>query len=51
MLLKQKVCGDDKFTGKNYDHRRGWVEAQILKLTDVFAIGVAAYELLMAKGE
>jgi len=33
MLSKQKVCGDDKYTGKNYDHRRGWVEAQILKKT------------------
>ena len=32
--VKNKVCGDDKYTGKNYDHRRGWVEAQILKLTD-----------------
>jgi len=43
MLSKQKVCGDDKYTGKHYDHRRGWVEAQRLKLTDVFAIDVAAY--------
>ncbi len=40
------LCGDDKFTGKNYDHRRGWVEAQILKLTDVFAIDVAAYAVM-----
>ena len=37
------MCGDDKYTGKNYDHRRGWVEAQILKLSKVFAIDVAAY--------
>lgn len=40
------LCGDDKFTGKNYDHRRGWVEAQILKLTEVFAIDVAAYAVM-----
>ncbi|ABV88239.1 hypothetical protein [Shewanella pealeana] len=40
------LCGDDKFTGKNYDHRRGWVEAQILKLTEVFAIDVAAYSVM-----
>jgi len=40
------LCGDDKYTGKNYDHRRGWVEAQILKLTDVFAIDVAAYAVM-----
>ncbi|MCL1129991.1 transposase [Shewanella sairae] len=40
------LCGDDKYTGKNYDHRRGWVEAQILKLTEVFAIDVAAYAVM-----
>ena len=40
------LCGDDKYTGKNYYHRRGWVEAQILKLTEVFAIDVAAYSVM-----
>ncbi len=40
------LCGDDKYTGKNYDHRRGCVEAQILKLTEVFAIDVAAYSVM-----
>ncbi|MCL1050200.1 transposase [Shewanella abyssi] len=40
------LCGDDKYTGKNYDHRRGWVETQILKLTEVFAIDVAAYAVM-----
>ncbi|MGE6648856.1 transposase, partial [Shewanella colwelliana] len=40
------LCGEDKYTGKNYDHRRGWVEAQILKLSEVFAIDVAAYSVM-----
>ena len=40
------LCGDDKYTGKNYDHRRGWVEEQILKLSEVFAIDVAAYAVM-----
>ncbi|MCL1139385.1 transposase [Shewanella pneumatophori] len=40
------LCGDDKYTGKNYDHRRGWVEAQLLKLAEVFAIDVAAYAVM-----
>jgi len=40
------LCGDDKYTGKNYDHRRGWVETQILKLTEIFAIDVAAYAVM-----
>ena len=40
------LCGDDKYSGKNYDHRRAWVEEQILKLTSVFAIDVAAYAVM-----
>ncbi|ACJ27649.1 Conserved hypothetical protein [Shewanella piezotolerans WP3] len=40
------LCGDDKYTGKNYDHRRAWVEEQILKLSEVFAIDVAAYTVM-----
>lgn len=35
------LCGDDAYSGKNYDHSRGWVEAQRLKLPKVFAIDVA----------
>ncbi|QFU23252.1 transposase [Shewanella eurypsychrophilus] len=40
------LLGDDKFTGKNYDHRRGWVESLLLKLGGVFAIDIAAYAVM-----
>ena len=40
------LFGDDKFTGKNYDHRRGWVEAQLLKLGELFAIDILAYAVM-----
>ncbi|MGS0826732.1 transposase [Shewanella sp. 0m-8] len=46
VVRRAYLCGDDKYTGKNYDHRRGWVESQILKLTEVFAIDVAAYAVM-----
>lgn len=40
------LCGDDKATGKNYEHRRGWVEDKLLFLADVFAIEVCAYAIM-----
>ncbi|BCV41215.1 hypothetical protein AYI73_20295 [Shewanella algae] len=35
------LCGDDAYSGKNYDHRRGWVESLLFELEAVFAIDVA----------
>jgi hypothetical protein len=40
------LCGDDSFTGKNFNHRRGWIESLILELAGVFAIDVAAYSVM-----
>ncbi len=40
------LCGEDKNTGQNYDHRRGWVEDKILGLSQVFSIDVCAYAIM-----
>ena len=40
------LCGEDKSTGQNFDHRRGWVEDKLLSLTQVFAIDVCAYAIM-----
>ncbi|SQH76452.1 conserved protein of unknown function [Shewanella benthica] len=40
------LFGDDKLTGKNYNHRRNWVENQLLKLGGIFSIDVAAYAVM-----
>jgi hypothetical protein len=40
------LCGDDKTSGKSFEHRRGWIEDRMLELAEVFAIDVCAYSVM-----
>lgn len=40
------LCGEDKVTSQNYEHRRGWVEDKLLRLSQVFAIDVCTYAVI-----
>jgi len=37
------LCGSDKHTGKNFDHRRQWIEDRIRFLADSFAVSIYSY--------
>jgi len=40
------LCGEDKYSGKNYNHRRQWVLDKIHLLSSIFAIDIAAYAIM-----
>jgi REP element-mobilizing transposase RayT len=40
------LCGRDKYTGQNFEHRRTWLVERIKLLTSVYAIDIAAYAIM-----
>ncbi|WP_420136034.1 hypothetical protein [Shewanella putrefaciens] len=39
------LCGEDKLTGRSYEHRRGWIVGKIKALSAIFCIDICAYAL------
>ncbi|WP_196138290.1 transposase [Aliikangiella sp. G2MR2-5] len=40
------LCGEDHFSGKNYEHRRDWIVERIAYQVESFAIEVASYAVM-----
>jgi len=40
------LCGEDRYSGHNYEHRRGWVRDRIRSLSELFGVDVFAYAVM-----
>jgi len=40
------LCGVDRYSGEDYEHRREWVEKRVMAVSRVFAIDVASYAIM-----
>lgn len=40
------LCGKDPVSGKNYEHRREWLEDRMLYLAKYFCVQIAAYAVM-----
>ena len=40
------LCGDDRYSGQNFDHRKPWLVERMALLAEVFAIDIAAYAVM-----
>jgi REP element-mobilizing transposase RayT len=40
------LCGQDRYSGRDFEHRRAWVRDRLRAMTDVFAVRVFSYVVM-----
>lgn len=40
------LCGSNSESGRNYDHRKDWLEKRIFQLSEIFAVDIYAYAVM-----
>ena len=45
-VRRSYLCGIDRESGENYEHRRGWLEGRMRLLSSLFSIDICAYAVM-----
>ena len=45
-VQRARLCGFDPITGKNFNHRKIWIEERIIQLSNCFSIDLYAYAVM-----
>ena len=40
------LCGEDYYTGQNFDHRKAWIEDRMFLLAECFSVSLYAYAVM-----
>jgi len=40
------LCGVDPYSGRDYQHRRQWIEDRLFELAEIFAVGIHSYAVM-----
>jgi REP element-mobilizing transposase RayT len=40
------LCGDDRFSGKNFDHRKAWLQERMKGLAGIMAVDVLGFPVM-----
>ena len=40
------LCGEDEYTGKNYDHRKVWMEELLQYMAQYFALDIVSHSIM-----
>lgn len=40
------LCGTDSYTGRNFEHRKLWIEDRLRALAEAFAVGLYGYAVM-----
>ena len=40
------LCGIDRFTGKDFSHRKNWIKTRLQKLAETFSVHIHGYAIM-----